>query len=426
VFREVTAEAGVAGSDTDWSTGSTFFDYDNDGDLDLFVVNYVRWSKAIDFEIGFQLTGIGRAYGPPTTFEGSFPYLYRNNGDGTFTDVSQASGIQVKNPATGGPMAKALAVAPVDFDGDNWLDLFVANDTVQNFLFHNRGDGSFEEVGMDVGVAFDRNGNATGAMGVDAAYYRNDGALGVAVGNFANEMTSLYVSQGDTGQFADEAIVDGLGAATRRALTFGLFFFDYDLDGWLDLFHANGHLEEDIHLVQTSQHYAQPPQLFWNCGQRCATGFVEVERSTHTGLDQRLVARGASFGDIDSDGDLDIVITQAGRRPVLLRNDQQLGHHWVRIKLTGHRVNRDAIGSWVEVDSGGHTQRRQVMRTRSYLSQVELPLTFGLGNRTQIDGLHVRWPDGSIQHLNNVPVDSLVVIEQRPPSHQAPIEEPKA
>ena len=413
VFREVTETAGVAGDADAWSTSSTFIDYDNDGDLDLFVANYVRWSKEIDFEIDFRLTGIGRAYGPPTTFAGSYPYLYRNEGRGTFTDVSAETGVQVNNPATGEPMAKSLAVSPIDVDSDGWIDLFVANDTVQNFFFHNQGNGTFKESAVELGLAFDRNGSATGAMGTDASFYRDDRDLGFAVGNFANEMTSLYVSQGDALLYADEAIGDGIGPASRRVLTFGLFFFDYDLDGRLDLFQANGHLEEEINVVQPSQHYAQAPQLFWNCGPDCPASFVEVAVSESGDLGTPLVGRGAAYADIDGDGDLDIVVTQVGRRPLLLRNDQQLAHHWLRIKLIGHTVNRDGIGAWIETVAGGKTQRRQVMPTRSYLSQVELPLTIGLGATDTIEALRVLWPDGTVQEINDVKQDALLVIEQQ-------------
>jgi hypothetical protein len=411
VFKEITAAAGVAGNPSDWSTSAAFFDYDRDGDLELFVANYVHWSKAIDFEIDFRLTGIGRAYGPPTTFEGSYPYLYRNDGVGVFTDVSAASGIQVNNPDTGRPMAKSLGIVPIDIDNDGWIDLFVSNDTVQNYFFHNRG-GHFQDEGVSLGLAFDRNGSATGAMGADASYYRNDDDLGLAVGNFANEMTSLYVSQGDALLYADEAIGDGIGPASRRALTFGLFFFDYDLDGRLDLFQANGHLEDEINRVQSSQHYAQPAQLFWNAGSAGSASFMEVTATQSGDLGKPVVGRGASFADIDGDGDLDIVVTQVGRRPLLLRNDQQLGHHWLRLKLIGRGGNQDGIGARIEVLSGGQTQRRQVMPTRSYLSQVELPVTFGIGEHTRVEAVRITWPDGFQQTLKDIGIDRLHMIHQ--------------
>ncbi len=411
-FVDMTAKAGVSGDAEQWSTSSAFFDYDNDGDLDLFVANYVRWSKAIDLEVDFRLTGIGRAYGPPKSYEGTHSYLYRNDGDGTFSDVSAEAGIQVDNPATGNPMGKALAVSPIDADEDGYMDLLVANDTVQNFFFHNQGDGRFEEVGTYWGLAFDRNGHATGAMGTDAAYYRNGPDLGFVIGNFANEMTSLYVSQGDPSQYADEAIVDGIGPASRLKLSFGVFFFDYDLDGRLDLFQANGHVENEIQAVQASQHYRQQPQLFWNCGEDCPATFVPVDNATTGDLAQAVVGRGAAYGDIDGDGDLDIVMTEVASTPRVLRNDQALGHHWLRIRLKARGANRDAIGARVEVVAGGVTRQLQVMPTRGYLSQVELPLTFGLGESAKVDSVRIHWPDGTRQELTDVTADQVLTVEQ--------------
>src|SRR5262249_436314 len=241
-------------------------DFDNDGRLDLFVCRYVRWSAAIDRAMDFRMTGIGRAYGPPNSFEGTSPRLFKNNGDGTFSDVSDKADMGVLNRATGKPIAKWLGVMPVDVNGDGWIDLVVTNDTVRNFLFLNQRDGTFKEVGAESGIAYDVNGNARGAMGIDAAYYRNDQDLAINIGNFANEMSALYVRSGASIRFEDQAIVEGIGPATRLALTFGVLFFDYDLDGRLDLFHVNGHIEDQINKVQSSQHYAQPMKLFWNCG----------------------------------------------------------------------------------------------------------------------------------------------------------------
>ena len=413
-FQDTTTEAGVAGSADAWSTSASFVDVDNDGDLDLFVANYVRWSRQIDFNVNFQLTGIGRAYGPPNAYQGTYNYLYRNDGDGRFRDISAASGIQINNPATGEPMGKALAVAPVDIDQDGWLDLLVANDTVQNFFFHNQGQGVFEERGSPLGLGFDRDGKATGAMGVDVAHFRNDAELGFAIGNFANEMTSLYVTQDAKPPATDEAIVEGIGPASRLALTFGLFFFDYDLDGRLDLLQANGHLEGDINKVQSSQHYRQPPQLFWNCGIDCRSSFLVQPADANGDFSTPLVGRGAAYADIDGDGDLDVVITQNGGPPLLLRNDLALGHHWLRVKLIGTTVNRDAIGAWVEVRAGETLQRHQVMPSRSYLSQVEPVLTFGLGVADRVDRVDVFWPDGTLQSFDRVAIDSQLEITQQP------------
>jgi len=412
-FSDATAGAGVAGSAVEWSTSCAWIDYDNDGDLDLFVGNYVRWSREIDFEVGYKLVGIGRAYGQPMNFEGTFPYLYRNEGNGRFTDVSATSGLQIKNPATGVPVAKTLGVAPVDLDGDGWIDLVLANDTVQNFVFHNQRNGTFKEIGALSGVAFDSYGNTRGAMGIDAARYRNDGTLGIAIGNFANEMTALYVSQKDPLLFADEAIPEGIGPASRLLLKFGLFFFDYDLDGRLDLLSVNGHLEEEISKIQQSQRYAQPAQLFWNCGADSSATFTVVsEEKCGRDLFKPIVGRGSALADIDGDGDLDAVLTQVGGPPLLLRNDQALNHHWLRLKLLGKKGNRDAIGAWVRLRLGGQTLSRHVMPTRGYLSQSELPITVGLGKAHQFDELEVIWPDGTAQKVPQAHQDSVTSIQQ--------------
>ncbi|MCA9121138.1 MAG: CRTAC1 family protein [Planctomycetaceae bacterium] len=412
-FRDVTQSAGVGGAANEWSSSCGWFDFDNDGDLDLFVCNYVKWSREYDESQGFQLTGGGRAYGRPQNFEGTFPYLYRNEGNGSFTEVAEPAGLHIRNPATNVPMAKSLGVTFADFDADGRIDIIVANDTVQNLLFHNQGNGSFADVGALSGVAFDMNGNARGAMGIDAARFRDNDAIGIAIGNFSNEMTALYVSHGAQMQFMDEAISTGLGPNTRLELTFGVFYFDCDLDGRLDLFAANGHLEEDINRVQPSQHYAQPPQLFWNCGSQADTEFLPVPvEKCGTDLLQPMVGRGSAYADIDGDGDLDVLVLSSGQTPHLLRNDQQLGHHWIRLQLKGTTSNLDAIGAWVEVHTKHGILRRQVMPTRSYLSQSELPVTVGLGSVNSIEQVVIRWPDGSTQELERIGIDELTVIEQ--------------
>lgn len=419
-FEDVTDSAGVAGADREWGTSCGWFDFDRDGDLDLFVCNYVRWSPEIDRKLGCTLVGGKvRAYCRPDAFEGTFPYLYRNDGEGKFTDVSAQAGLHVKNPDTGVPVAKSLGVVPIDVDGDGWLDLIVANDTVQNFLFHNRQNGTFEEIGKSKGIAFNSNGISRGAMGIDAGYPRNDDTLAVVIGNFSNEPTAYYCGQRgaiDDLLFTDDAVSNGIGPSSLIWLKFGVFLGDLDLDGRLDILVANGHIENDIQKVQSSQQYAQAPQLFWNAGTASSTEFVVLPKEK-TGPDFTvpLVGRGAAFADIDGDGDLDVLLTATGGAPRLLRNDQTLKHHWLRLKLVSKYSNRDAIGAVIEVVAGGKTQRQQVMPTRSYLSQVELPVTFGLGNQTAIDRVTIYWPDGSKQDVPEAAPDQLLTIEQTPP-----------
>ena len=421
-FADVTADAGVGGSASEWSTGAGWFDYDNDGDLDLFVGNYVRWSREIDFEVGYTLVGVGRAYGPPMNFSGTHPYLFRNDGNAKFTDVSAEAGVQVRNRATGSPMAKSMAIALVDLDADGWMDVIVANDTVQNFVFHNHRDGTFKEIGALTGIAFDSYGKARGAMGIDTAHFRGDNAIGIGIGNFANEMTALYVSQGNPLMFEDEAITEGVGPASRLLLKFGFLFLDYDLDGREDILTANGHLEEEIHQVQASQQYRQPAQLFWNAGRDQSAGFIVVPAEKAGGeLFEPIVGRGSAFADVDNDGDLDVLLLQTGDRPLLLRNDQKTGNRWARVKLIGTDANRDAIGAIVRARIDDRTLTRQVMPTRSYLSQSELAIALGLGDSDQIDAMTITWP-GSSKAVNVPPPipGQITVIKQA----DAPVRDP--
>lgn len=412
-FEDVTETAGVSGDPAMWSSSAGFFDYDNDGDLDLFVCNYVEWSREIDLRLNFTLNGVDRAYGPPRLYRGTYSYLYRNDGGGRFRDVSKAAGIHVDNPATGRPIGKALALTFVDADRDGYLDVFVANDTVQNFLFRNVGDGTFVDVGATSGFGFDNNGAATGAMGIDAGDYDNSGSLAVAIGNFANEASSFYAQQQDW-QFVDVANAQGIGSPSRRKLSFGVFFFDYDLDGRLDLLQANGHLDDEINEIQPSQTYRQAAQLFWNCSSSERSCFAAVPEERLGDLGRPIVGRGAAYADTDGDGDLDVVLTQTGDAPLFLRNDQELGHHWLRVVLEGRVSNRDAIGAWIELQAAGTTQRRQVMPTRSYLSQVERPVTFGLGAAERVDAMRIHWPGGSTQDVTVDAVDAILHVEQSP------------
>lgn len=409
-FSDVTAVTGVGGDSDEWGTSCGWFDFDHDNDLDLFVCNYVKWSQEFDSAQDFKLTGGDRAYGRPQNFEGTYPYLFRNDGDGKFTEVAETAGLHVKNPASGVPMAKSLGVTFDDFNRDGWLDMLVANDTVQNFLFQNQQDGTFREVGMLAGVAFDMNGAARGAMGIDSADFRNNDSIGVAIGNFSNEMTALYVAAEESALFIDEAISSGLGPSTRLSLTFGVFFFDYDLDGRLDLFASNGHLEQDINRVQPSQFYEQPPQLFWNCGIASNTEFIPVPKEvTGEEFSEPLVGRGSSYADIDGDGDLDIVIATTGQKPRLLRNDLDSNSQSVRVQLKNQPAQ--VIGALVELTVDGKVVRRRLSPTKSYLSQSELPLTFGVNDSQRIEKLRVVWTDGTETMLENLPVDGTITVE---------------
>ena len=414
VFEDVTDDAGVGGGDDKWGTSCGFFDYDNDGLLDLFVCNYVTWSKDADLSQKFTLDGESRAYGPPKAFSGSFSYLYHNDGDGSFTDVSEKAGIQIRNDDTGVPLGKAMGLAPVDFNGDGWLDIVVANDTVRNFLFENNRDGTFSEVGRICGIAFDRStGNARGAMGIDTAQFRDNGTLAIGIGNFANEPSALYMARAGKKQFTDAAMYTGFGPPTRQGLTFGLFFFDVDLDGRFDLLGANGHLEEEISKVQATQRYAQPPQLFWNAGRDAKSELVLApESSVGEDFYQPIVGRGAVFGDFDEDGDQDVVIAVSDGKPAVFRNEQSTGYHWLRVSLEGTDANRDGIGATVELALGERVLRQCVMPTRSYLSQCEKAVTFGLGDVQSVESITVAWPGGMREVFPVSGTNQAIVLRQ--------------
>ncbi len=408
-FHDVTASAGVGGSADDWSTCATWFDADNDGDLDLFVCRYVRWTRALDQAQDFSLAGIGRAYGPPRNFAGTAPAFYVNQGDGRFADRAAAAGLVVADPVTKQPAAKTLGVALVALDSDRCVDLVVANDTVRNYAFKNRCDGTFEEVGTTLGLAYDGYGNARSGMGIDAAEVRDDGVPAIAIGNFANEMTAFFVKQAGSGQFVDESIAAGLGAPSRASLTFGVLFFDYDLDGRLDLLTINGHVEDQIALVQASQQHAQSARLYWNAGPDAPATFVPVAEAG--GLTPPMVGRGGAYGDIDGDGDLDLLLVPTTGPVRLLRNDLS-GARWARIQLVGTVSAHDAVGALVEVQSGARTQRRLVSATHGYLSQSERTLTFGFGAGETADTVRVTWPSGAVQTLSGVALNQTTTITE--------------
>ena len=402
-------------------TSATFLDYDKDGKLDLFVCHYVTWSPAIDQTIDAKLVGVGRAYVPPTQFEGGQCVLYRNVDGLHFEDVSAKVGVQVferegtDEKGRQRNVGKSLGVIVCDPDEDGWPDIVVANDTVRNFFFHNLGGTKFEEIGVNAGVAY-AEGRTRGAMGIDWGEFQS-GRCAIVIANFANEPdTFLCLDNPKKLVFSDAALSVGLAGPSRGPLKFGTFFFDYDLDGRMDILTANGHLEPEINKVQATQTYEQPAQLFWNTGK---TGRIfEPVTSANAGKDlfQPIVGRGSAFGDLDNDGDLDVVLMWNSGPAVVLRNDLEQKPHWVRVRLQGDgkTMNRDAIGAEVTIEAGGVVQRRTVTAARGYLSQSETVLTFGVGKAEKIDKITVRWPSKDVkepQVYPNMPVDQEIEIK---------------
>ena len=397
-FADVTARAGVANGG--FSTSAVFFDYDKDGKLDLFVANYVAWSVAKD--LFCTLDGTHKSYCTPESYKGQSPALYRNRGDGTFEDVTAKAGLQ-------NPSSKALGITMLDYDGDGWLDLFVANDTQPNKLYRNKGNGTFAEVGMAAGVAFNEAGVARAGMGADAADYDGSGRPSLIIGNFSNEMMALYHNEG-TGLFIDEAPTSTLGQATLLSLTFACFFFDYDLDGRPDIFAGNGHVADDIATVQPKVRYAQPPHLFRNAG---GGRFEVMDDRLGPAFARPMVARGAAYADFDGDGDLDVLVTTNNGPARLFRNDGGNRNHFVRVRTVGTRSNHDGIGARVTVTpEGGPRQWGLVKTGSSYASQSELTLTFGLGPVARPSRVEVTWPSGTVDTVPNVAADRTITIEE--------------
>lgn len=378
-FRDVTAASGIVNAA--FGTSSAWFDFDRDGKLDLFVANYVTWSREKDKWC--SMDGTKKSYCTPETYPGTSSKLFRNLGGGKFADVTAKAGLAETK-------SKSLGVAVFDHNGDGWPDLFVANDTQPNKLYRNDKNGHFTEEGVAAGVAFGEDGVARGAMGVDAADYDRSGRMHLAVGNFSNQMVAVYHNQGK-GLFVDEAPQSNLGRATLQTLTFGLFYFDYDLDGWLDLFLANGHIDEDINRAQPKVQYAQTPILFRNTGK----GRFE----TINAFSEKLVARGAAYADFDRDGDLDILVTTNGGPAKLYRNDGGNANHWLSV--------RAPIGSTITVGK----QTQVVTSGSSYCSQSDLARVFGLGSETTAT-VYIVWPNGKRKQLTGVKANQFLVPQE--------------
>ncbi len=396
-FTDVAEKAGVA--DPHFGTSSAWLDYDKDGRLDLFVCNYVQWS--IETDIFCTLDGVSKAYCTPESYKGESPRLFRNLGNGKFADVTKQAGIY-------DPTSKALGVATLDYNMDGWIDIVVANDTQPNKLYHNNGNGTFTEKGAMAGIAFSEDGITRAGMGIDAADYDGSGYPSVIIGNFSNEMLGLYHNEGN-GLFVDEAPTSTVGQASLLTLAFACFFFDFDLDGRLDVFVANGHVENDINKVQPRVTYAQPPHLFWNKKQG---GFEEVTKLAGATLAKPMVARGAAYGDIDNDGDLDLLVTTNGGPARLWRNNGGNSNNFLRFKTVGVKSNRNGIGTKIKIKTAdGRVQWLMVKSGSSYCSQSELPITFGLGKADSAD-VEVSWPSGLVERFAGVKANRFLVLKE--------------
>ena len=399
-FKDVTAQAGVGSSG--FSTGAAWFDYDNDGKLDLVVDHYVDWSPATDKYC--SLDGTHKSYCTPELYKGESITLYHNLGHGRFKDVTKAAGLYNTSD-------KALGIALIDYDNDGWLDLFITNDTQPNRLYHNNHNGTFTASGVAAGVAYSDAGKARAGMGTDAADYDGSGRQGLLIGNFSNESMALYHNDGQ-GLFTNDALSAGIALPSLQPLTFGAFFFDYNLDGLPDIFALNGHVADDISSVDPSLSYSEPPLLFRNIGHG---RFTNVSNDVGPAFRKPQVGRGAAYADIDNDGDLDLVLTTSNGPARLLRNDGGNQNDMLRVKLVGTRSNRDGIGARVLLTtSTGQRISQMVKSGSSYLSQSELPLTFGLGKpdpqkRIQLE---IRWPSGHKDTIPNIHPDQFITVKE--------------
>ena len=395
-FRDVTAASGI--QNANFGTSAAWLDYDKDGLVDLFVANYVQWTLKGD--LWCSLDGSTKSYCTPESYKGTRSRLFHNLGNGKFADVTEKAGL-------GDATSKSLGVTVLDYNGDGWPDLFVANDTQPNKLYRNLGNGTFKEEGMTAGVAYGEDGVARGAMGADAADYDRSGRPHLLVGNFSNQMLGLYHNEGN-GLFVDEAPSSTVGRASLLSLSFGVFFFDYDLDGFPDIFAANGHIEDEIGRIQPKVSYKETPLLFRNLGNH---HFENVSAQMGPAFATPMVARGSAYADFDHDGDLDLLLSTNNGPAVLLRNDGGNRNHWISVRLAGARSNRDGIGAVVRVESKGGKQWNMMRSGSSYCSQSDLALTFGLGQDATAN-LEVIWPSGARQQFANVASNHRILIDE--------------
>jgi enediyne biosynthesis protein E4 len=387
-FVDVTKTSGFDGRMA-FSTSAMWVDFDRDGLLDLFVCNYVKWTAERD--VFCSLDGKQKSYCTPEAYRGETCWLFRNRGNGTFEDVTATCGIFDSS-------SKSLGVALLDDDQDGWPDIFVANDTQPNKLYRNQRNGRFRDAALQAGVALSDDGKARAGMGVDAADFDNSGRAGLAVTNFDNEMIGLYRAQGK-GLYQDVARPAGIGTPSLNRLGFGCVFADLDLDGNIDLIVANGHIDETVRNIRGNVGYAQPPLLFVNQGNAV---FRDVASQAGSGFAQARVGRGLAAGDFDRDGDIDLLMTTNNGPAVLFRNDQKSGNRSLRLRLVGTTSNRDAIGATVRIFHGGTSQSRMVRSGSSYLSQSELPLTFGVGKADRVERVAIAWPNGRTEEFKDV------------------------
>ncbi len=393
-FTFVTESAGI--HNDLWGVAVAFLDFDRGGDLDIFVVNYLAYDLSMPPSTYKGLIG----YGHPRTYKGTPDVLYRNNGDGTFTDIAESAG--VTNPEEG----RGMGVVVFDYDNDGFPDIYVTNDTSRNFLYHNNGDGTFTDESLIAGTGYDENGTAEGSMGVDCGDYNKDGWLDLLIAN--SEKATLYKND-QNGAFTEETVGAGLSDPTLPFVGFSPLFLDYDNDGDLDIFIANGHPQDIIEQLTDQETYAQRDQLFRNNGDGT---YTEVSAMSGAYFSQAYVGRAAAAGDYDNDGDMDIFIMNSNQRAILLRNDGGGRNNWIRIKLVGTRSNRDGIGARVRLTADGDTQIAEVKSGSSYASGSDQRLLFGLGQRTHVDGIEIRWPSGITQQIKDIACNQTITITE--------------